>query len=142
MWFSVQAILQLGCRNYCHFNVLQFLLKYQLSINGCTKNNLFYGSSIRYSLHTLDLADLIMESTSIKHNASSTLHLVTIGWDTETTKDTFMEEVESYAIFKIMNFINVYWFPFLIPRIISVQAILQLGYRNYCHFNVLQFLFK
>ena len=56
-----------------------------------------------------------MESTSIKHNASSTLHLVTIGWDTKTTKDTFMEEVESYAIFKIMNFINVYWFPFLIP---------------------------
>ena len=43
--------------------------------------------------------------------------LVTSGWeDTETTtKDTFMEEVESYTIFKIADFINIYWFPVLIP---------------------------
>ena len=56
-----------------------------------------------------------MESTSIKHNASSTLHLATIGWDTQTSRDTFMEEVETYTIFKIVNFINSYWFPVLIP---------------------------
>ena len=32
-----------------------------------------------------------------------------------TTIDTFMEQVEFYMAFKIANFINVYWFPVLIP---------------------------
>ena len=32
-----------------------------------------------------------------------------------TTKDAFMEEVETYMTFKIANFINNYWFPVLIP---------------------------
>ena len=32
-----------------------------------------------------------------------------------TTIDTFMIQVETYTTFKIANFINVYWFPFLIP---------------------------
>ena len=38
-------------------------------------------------------------------------------WDESeaTTKDTFMEEVESYTIFKIANFIIMYWLPVLIP---------------------------
>ena len=38
-------------------------------------------------------------------------------WDESevTTKDTFMEEVEGYTIFKIADFINFYWFPVLIP---------------------------
>ena len=56
-----------------------------------------------------------MESTSIKHNTSSTLLLVTIGWYTQTSEDIFMEEVESYTVFKIAAFINSYWFPVLIP---------------------------
>ena len=38
-------------------------------------------------------------------------------WDEseERTKDTFMEEVESFTIFKIANFIMIYWLPVLIP---------------------------
>ena len=38
-------------------------------------------------------------------------------WDEseERTKDTFMEEVESYTIFKIANLITIYWLPVLIP---------------------------
>ena len=38
-------------------------------------------------------------------------------WDKseEKNKDTFMEEVESYTIFKIANFIIMYWLPVLIP---------------------------
>ena len=32
-----------------------------------------------------------------------------------TTIDTFMTQVETYTTFKIANFINVYWFPVLIP---------------------------
>ena len=32
-----------------------------------------------------------------------------------TTEDTFMEEVEAYTIFKIANFISIYWFPILVP---------------------------
>ena len=32
-----------------------------------------------------------------------------------TTIDTFMTQVETYTTFRIANFINVYWFPVLIP---------------------------
>ena len=57
-----------------------------------------------------------MESTSINNNVTSLLNLVTTGWEeTQTTIDTFMEEVEAYTIFKIANFISVYWFPVLVP---------------------------
>ena len=33
----------------------------------------------------------------------------------QNTKDTFMEEVEAYTIFKIANFISIYWLPVLVP---------------------------
>ena len=61
--------------------------------------------------------DFVMESTSINNNVTSLLNLVTTGWEAseETTKDTFMEEVEAYTIFKIANFISIYWFPVLVP---------------------------
>ena len=57
-----------------------------------------------------------MESIKVYNNNVPSL-LVTTGWeDIETmTKDTFMKEVESYTIFKIADFINIYWFPVLIP---------------------------
>ena len=59
-----------------------------------------------------------MESIKV-YNNNITSFLVATGWeDTETTttnKDTFMEEVESYTIFKIADFINIYWFSVLIP---------------------------
>ena len=57
-----------------------------------------------------------MESTRVNSHTTSLLNLVTTGWEeTKTTKDTFMEEVEAYTIFKIANFINIYWFRVLIP---------------------------
>ena len=45
------------------------------------------------------------------------MDIFTTRWEEskKTTKDTFMEQVESYTIFKIANFINIYWFPVLIP---------------------------
>ena len=38
-------------------------------------------------------------------------------WDESeaTVKDTFMEQVESYSIFKIAKFVMIYWLPVLIP---------------------------
>ena len=55
-----------------------------------------------------------MESTSI--NNTSFLCLVTTGLEeTQTTIDTFMEKVEAYTIFKIANFISIYWLPVLVP---------------------------
>ena len=55
-----------------------------------------------------------MESTKI--NITLVLNLVTTGLEeTETTKDTFMEEVQSYIVFKIGNFIHIYWYPVNIP---------------------------
>ena len=55
-----------------------------------------------------------MESIS---NITSAFNLATTELREEeaTTKDTFMEEVESYIIFKIANFISTYWFPVLVP---------------------------
>ena len=55
-----------------------------------------------------------MESANA--NTTLPLNLVTTGLEqTETTKDTFMEEVQSYIIFKIGNFIHIYWYPVNIP---------------------------
>ena len=55
-----------------------------------------------------------MESKSI--NSTSFLSLVTTGLEeTQTTKDTFTEEVEAYTTFKIANFISIYWLPVLVP---------------------------
>ena len=57
-----------------------------------------------------------MESTTVNINVTLVLKLVTTAWEkTKTTKDTFMEEVESFIIFKIGNFINIYYYPVLIP---------------------------
>ena len=58
-----------------------------------------------------------MESTTVNNNATSSMDIFTTGWEESntTTKDTFMEEVESYTIFKVAKFINIYWFPVLIP---------------------------
>ena len=47
-----------------------------------------------------------MESTKV--NVTLVLNLVTTGLEEiETTKDTFVEEVQSYIIFKIGNFIHI-----------------------------------
>ena len=61
--------------------------------------------------------DLNMESTRANNNATLSIDIYTTGWETPEamTKDTFMEEVESYTIFKVANFISIYWFPVLIP---------------------------
>ena len=58
-----------------------------------------------------------MESVSVNSNITSFFNLATTGWrEVEaTSKDIFMEEVESYMTFKIANFINTYWFPILVP---------------------------
>ena len=58
-----------------------------------------------------------MKSTSSNVNITSTVNLVTNGWEESEamTKDTFMEEVESYTTFKIAAFLINYWFPVLVP---------------------------
>ena len=57
-----------------------------------------------------------MESTKVNNNTTIVTNLVATGWEeTETTKDTFMEEVESYMISKIGNFIDTYYYPVFIP---------------------------
>ena len=58
-----------------------------------------------------------MDSIRFNNNVTLVLHLPTTGWEAsnETTKDTFLEKVESYTMFKIENFINTYWFPVLVP---------------------------
>ena len=57
-----------------------------------------------------------MESTILNNNATSLLNLATTAEEEETTKDTFMEEVESYLIFnKIGTFISIYYYPVFIP---------------------------
>ena len=57
-----------------------------------------------------------MESTILNNNATSLLNLATKGLEEEeTTKDTFMEEVESCIIFKIGTFINIYYYLVFIP---------------------------
>ena len=58
-----------------------------------------------------------MESITANNNATPSIDMFTTSWETPEamTKDTFMEEVESYTIFKVANFISIYWFPVLIP---------------------------
>ena len=58
-----------------------------------------------------------MKFINSNYNITSMVNIVTTGWEESevTTKDTFMEEVESYTIFKIADFIKIYWFPVLIP---------------------------
>ena len=42
------------------------------------------------------------------------VNITITGWEESevTTEGTFMEEVESYTIFKIANFIMIYWLLF------------------------------
>ena len=58
-----------------------------------------------------------MGSARLNVNATyDDVSLVTKGWNTtETTEDTFMEEVRTYMEFKVANFINIYWYPILVP---------------------------
>ena len=58
-----------------------------------------------------------MESTRVNNDVTPMVNVVTTEWEESetTTKDTFMEEVEAYATFKIANFISIFWFPFLVP---------------------------
>ena len=58
-----------------------------------------------------------MESTTVNNNATLSMDIFTTGWKEPEApnKDAFMEEVESYTIFKVANFISIYWFPVLIP---------------------------
>ena len=58
-----------------------------------------------------------MESTGFDNKDTLTEDVVSI-WKENTvmtTKDTFMEEVKTYATFKIASFIDTYWFPVLVP---------------------------
>ena len=57
-----------------------------------------------------------MQSTRLKNNVTSLLNLATTGLEeVETTKDTFMEEVEGYMMSKIGTFIDIYYYPVFIP---------------------------
>ena len=58
-----------------------------------------------------------MESVRFSNEVTSFVNIVhSLGENTEmTTKDTFMEQVESYITFRIASFIDTYWFPVLIP---------------------------
>ena len=53
-------------------------------------------------------------STTVNNNATLVLNLPTTAQETETAKDTFMKEVESYSIFTIGKFIDIYCYPFVI----------------------------
>ena len=51
-------------------------------------------------------------------NVTSAFNLVSAGWEEEeVTEDgsTFMEEAKIYAEFKIAKYINIYWYPILVP---------------------------
>ena len=54
-----------------------------------------------------------MGSVTFNKDVTSTLNLVTTGQG--ETKDTFMEEVETFMMFQIANFIANYWFYIIIP---------------------------
>ena len=50
------------------------------------------------------------------HNETNVTTVDTSGWEEEmTNQDDFMDEVETYTIFKIANLINIYWYPILVP---------------------------
>ena len=57
-----------------------------------------------------------MESTTASTNVTLVLSVHTTVWEkTEKTKDTFMEEVESYIIYKIGNLTATYYYIVFIP---------------------------
>ena len=50
------------------------------------------------------------------NNETNVATVDTSVWEEEmTNQDDFMEEVETYTIFKIENLINIYWYPVLVP---------------------------
>ena len=50
------------------------------------------------------------------NNETNVATVDTSGWEEEmSNQDDFIEEVETYTIFKIPNLINIYWYPFLVP---------------------------
>ena len=58
-----------------------------------------------------------MESIRFENNFTSVVHLVSIEWGQEqvTSRDTFMEEVRTFTLFIVSDYINTYWFPVLVP---------------------------
>ena len=58
-----------------------------------------------------------MKFINSNYNITSVVNIVTTEWTESeaTTKDTFIEEVESYTTFKIAIFLVRYWFPVLVP---------------------------
>ena len=58
-----------------------------------------------------------MKFINSNYNITSMVNITITEWDESevTAKNTFMEEVESYSIFKIANLIMIYWLPVLIP---------------------------
>ena len=57
-----------------------------------------------------------MESIHDNDNITSDNNLASTEWDVvEATEDTFMEEEKTYTEFKVANFINLYWYPILVP---------------------------
>ena len=58
-----------------------------------------------------------MESTLINNNITSGINFVTTRWEEgeRNTEDNFMEKVKTYTTFQIATFINIYWYPVLVP---------------------------
>ena len=56
-----------------------------------------------------------MESTIFNNNVTSINLATTTLEESETTINTFMEEVKGFSTFKIATFIGTYWFPILVP---------------------------
>ena len=64
------------------------------------------------------LNNFIMDSKNprLAEEVTSFFNITSVGKENEmTTKHTFMDQVESYATFKIASFIDKYWFPVLLP---------------------------
>ena len=57
-----------------------------------------------------------MKISHFNDGVTSDAKLVNTGWEeVEGTDDSFMEEVKTYTEFKIANFVNIYWYPILVP---------------------------
>ena len=59
-----------------------------------------------------------MEFINFEENITSVINLMSLGLETiEVTEEgsSFMEEVKMYTEFKIAIFINIYWYPILVP---------------------------
>ena len=76
-------------------------------------------STEQYLVRYTNQLNFFMESMRVNNNRSITSdeNLAPTKWKVAevTIKDTFMEEVKVYTIYKIATFINNYWSPVLIP---------------------------